>query len=66
MVEQAVRIHFRWGDDMLVFEHVPAGVCGQCGERSLRPEVYDRMATVAESGGTPKAEITVPVYEYAE
>ncbi len=65
MVERAVRVDFRWGDKLVVFEGVPAGVCEECGEEYLRPDVYDRMAGVAETGTPAKAQITVPVYEYA-
>ena len=64
MVERAIRVDFRWGDKLLVFEGVPASVCDECGEQSLRPDVYDRMARIAEAGAPASAWITVPVHEH--
>lgn len=40
IVEQKVRVDFRWGDDLVVIEDVPAEVCQQCSEKYFSPEVY--------------------------
>jgi len=34
--EKRVRVDFRWGDELVVIEDVPAEVCQQCGEKYFR------------------------------
>jgi YgiT-type zinc finger domain-containing protein len=33
VVEQKVKVDFRWGQKLKIIENVPAGVCQQCGEK---------------------------------
>ena len=62
--EQHVRMEMWYGDQLLIFEHVPTGVCDICGEEYLRPDVQDRMIALAKTD--PKSTITVPVYPFTE
>ena len=40
---QMVTAEHWWGDDLMLFEHVPADVCRQCGERYYGAAVALRM-----------------------
>lgn len=53
---------------LVVIEHVPAGVCPQCGEKIVRADVGLRVAAVLKQAKTiRKAKtMTVPVLAYAE
>ena len=64
VTEQHVRMEMWYGDQLLVFEHVPTGVCDICGEEYLRPDVQDRMIALAKT--SPKSTMTVPVYPFTE
>ena len=46
---ERIDTEFWWGDRLVVFEHVPAGVCENCGEQYFRGEVYEKMVKVAQS-----------------
>jgi YgiT-type zinc finger domain-containing protein len=62
--EQHVRMEMWYGDKLIVFEHVPTGVCDICGEEYLRPDVQDRMIALANTPS--KSTISVPVYPFTE
>jgi hypothetical protein len=54
----------RWKGELLVFEEVPMGVCAQCGEIFLRPEVAKKIDTALRSKKRPTRTLQVPVYHY--
>lgn len=54
----------RWKGELLVFEDVPMGVCTQCGEKFLRPEVAKKIDEARKSAKRPKRTLQVPVYQY--
>jgi YgiT-type zinc finger domain-containing protein len=54
----------RWKGKLLVFENVPMGVCAQCGEKFLRPEVAKKIDVALESAQRPSRVLQVPVYQY--
>ncbi len=62
--EQLVAREIRWKGQLLVFEDVPMGVCTQCGEKVLKPDVAKRLDQVLQQGQKPAKTIQVPVYEY--
>jgi YgiT-type zinc finger domain-containing protein len=64
VTEQLVRMDMWFGDQLLIFEHVPTGVCDICGEEYLRPDVQDRMIALAHM--PPKSTIQVPVHAFSE
>jgi YgiT-type zinc finger domain-containing protein len=45
---EQIETEFWWGDQLVVFENVPAGVCEVCGEQYFQGEVYDRMVKLAQ------------------
>jgi YgiT-type zinc finger domain-containing protein len=54
----------RWKGKLLVFENVPMGVCAQCGEKFLRPEVAKKIDVALESAQRPSRVLQVPEYQY--
>ncbi len=59
-----VAVDFRWGDTLKVIEHVPAGVCQQCGERYFQANVYKVMEQLAATQTKPDAQLTVDVMQF--
>ncbi|MBI4556645.1 MAG: YgiT-type zinc finger protein [Candidatus Hydrogenedentes bacterium] len=54
----------RWQGQLLVFEDVPMGVCTQCSEKVLAPEVAKNIDRVLRQNVRPARTVEVPVYEY--
>ena len=52
-----------WGDHVVVFENVPAEVCGRCGEVLFTGPIVDRLNQVLWSMGPATRTIEVPVYD---
>lgn len=65
VVERRVPREIRWKGQLLVFEDVPMGVCSQCGEKFLLPEVAKSIDHILQVQMKPAKVIQVPVYEYA-
>ncbi len=63
VVEELVQVEFWWGEELNVFRNIPAGVCQKCGEQYFSGQIYDEMATLAESREKVVQEIVVPVHE---
>jgi YgiT-type zinc finger domain-containing protein len=61
-----VDVDFRWGETLKVIEHVPAGVCQQCGERYFQSSVYKAMEQLASSQVEPDTQLTVDVMQFRE
>jgi YgiT-type zinc finger domain-containing protein len=62
--EQRLPRELRWRDKVFVLEGVPIGVCQQCGEGFLKPEVAKTIDRILHEAKQPLRTITVPVYEY--
>lgn len=58
-ITHAVRSHGR----LVVIDHVPADVCGACGDTLLAPETVGRLERLLDNLGAPIS--TVPLFEYA-
>ena len=56
----------RWKDKLFIFEKVPMGVCKQCGEKFLKPDVAKSIDNVLKKKKKPDKTVQVPVYEYDE
>lgn len=68
VTEKKVRVDYRLGDELIIFEDVPAGVCSQCGERYYTAKVakaMERMSTDPDKG-TASRTIQVPVKSFSE
>ena len=66
IVEQKVRVDFRWGDELVVIEDVPAEVCQQCGEKYFGPGVYKEMETLAKTKEKPIKHVAIDVFRFVE
>jgi len=64
MLEDKVRVDFRWGDELLVIEDVPAEVCQQCGEKYFSSETYKAVEKLAKSKSKPIRHIMVEVIKF--
>jgi YgiT-type zinc finger domain-containing protein len=62
--ERLLPREIRWKGKLLVFENVPMGVCAQCGEKFLRPEVAKTIDVALTSAKRPSRVLQVPVYQY--
>lgn len=54
----------RWQGRLFIFENVPMGVCAQCGEKVLMPEVAKGIDQILQEKKKPTKTIQVPVYQY--
>jgi len=63
--EEIISTDFWWGNKLVAFENVPAGVCEKCGEEYFSAEVYQEMVNLAKSEEKPKREVVVPVWDFA-
>ncbi len=52
----------RWRGQLFIFENVPVGVCTQCGEKVLKPEVAKTIDRIIQEQKKPTKTIQVPVY----
>ena len=50
------------GDDIFVFDHVPAEVCSACGDILLKPETVRHLEKLLKDKVKP--EKMIPLYEY--
>lgn len=64
VIQQKVRVDFRWGRKLKVIERVPARVCQQCGEKYFQSAVYKAMEKLVASRAKPAAHLTVDVVRY--
>lgn len=61
-----VTVDFRWGDDLIIIENVPVGVCKQCGEKYFTAEVSKQMEKLAIKRIEAKKERKVPIMEFKQ
>lgn len=54
----------RWKGKLFIFENVPVGVCTQCGEKVIKPEVAKAIDQLLKEEKKPTKTIHVPVYQY--
>lgn len=54
----------RWQGELFVIEHVPMGICAQCGERFVKPHVAKAIDKVLRERRTTRT-IAVPVLAYS-
>jgi len=55
-----------WKGTLYIFEKVPVGICLQCGEKVLKPEVAKDIDSVLKQKTKPHRMIQVLVYEYEQ
>ena len=62
--ERLMPREMHWQGKLLIFENVPMGVCIQCGEKFLSPDVAKKIDAALESTHRPIRTLRVPVYQY--
>ena len=62
--EEHIIRELRWQGRLFIFENVPAGVCTQCGEKFLKPEVAKVIDLFLQEKKQPTRIEEVPVYAY--
>ena len=62
--ERLMPRELRWQDQLFIFENVPMGVCTQCGEKVLTPEVVKAIDRILQEKRVPTRTVQVPVYYY--
>jgi len=60
--EKHVTVDFRWGEQLVIIENVPANVCNECGERYYAAKIVRQMEQIAKERRKER-EIRVPVVE---
>ena len=62
--EKKVDYDYRRESHLLVISNVPAGVCGQCGEKYFKPEILKKMDNIYhdifDRNQKPPRTLTVP------
>lgn len=64
--ERLLPRELRWQGELFIIENVPMGVCVQCGEKFLKPEVAKEVDKVLQKKEKPTKTIQVPVYRYEQ
>ena len=62
--ERLISREIRWKKRLFIFENVPVGVCIQCGEKVIKPEVAKTIDHFLQEEKEPAKIIQVPVYLY--
>ena len=62
IVEKQVTLHRHIHGKYLIFEHVPAGVCQQCGTRYYAANTLKRIEETVRGRQKAEREVLVPVY----
>ncbi len=62
--ERPMPRELRWQGQLFIFENVPLGVCTQCGEKFVAPEVAKAIDQVLREKKRPTSMVQVPVYHY--
>ncbi len=57
-----IRHVHHWGDEIVIFENVPAEVCEQCGEVYFAPDVLEMMDKATLKKQKPDKTLAVPVF----
>jgi YgiT-type zinc finger domain-containing protein len=60
--ERLIQRDVWWEGRLFVVDKVPVGVCNQCGEKVVLPEVAKQVDAILHQPGSPDRVITVPVY----
>ncbi len=63
--ERQIRYPITIDDKFIVVEHVPAIVCDNCGEISLKPDVVAQVQKAIWGRGKPDRVIETEVYEFS-
>ena len=63
VIERRLPREIRWKGQLYIVEDVPMGVCRQCGEKFLKPQVAKAVDALLEKG-EPVTRVEVPVLSF--
>jgi YgiT-type zinc finger domain-containing protein len=66
VVRKKIRHVHHWGQQIFLFEDVPAEVCQQCGETYFSPSTLQAMDRVVLSRVKSKKRVSVPVFSLSK
>ncbi|MGR3311684.1 MAG: YgiT-type zinc finger protein [Candidatus Brocadiales bacterium] len=61
VVKKKVKHVHSWGEEMLIFENVPAEVCTQCGETYFSPDALEAMDKEILEPSASRKSVKLPV-----
>jgi len=64
--ERLISREVHWEGQLVVLENVPTGVCTQCGEKVVKPDVAHDIDRLLQGKKAPQKTIEVPVYTFVE
>ncbi len=64
VIEKKVKVDYRIGENLTIFENVPAGVCRQCGEKYFTAQVAKALEQMARDKSFVDKIISVPVKSF--
>ncbi len=64
VVSKNVTFVYKYSEQLLVIENVPAEVCTRCGEKTYSPETTDQIMAFAKQHFKPVKQVEVPVFDY--
>jgi len=64
VVETAINREIWWKGKLHLIQEVPAGVCKQCGEKVILPEVAGEIDRILQGRTAPEEVLQVPAYRY--
>ena len=62
--QDVTRVIEEAGDEVIIVEGVPAGVCTQCGEREFDPDTVRRLEDIRAGARGSARQRVVPVVEF--
>lgn len=61
-----VVLTLRYGDELIVVDHVPAEVCVACGDELFSPETNEKIDRLLEEHERLVPKDSAPVYEFTQ
>jgi YgiT-type zinc finger domain-containing protein len=62
LTRKAIRYDQHWGDQIVIFDDVPASVCATCGEIWLGSKTVQAMEKILLQQKKPTKKIAIPVW----
>ena len=62
--QETIRARFAFRGQTVYVDHVPAWVCGRCGEQYFDAPVYKRLEAIAKHADRIKRKVTFPLADY--
>ena len=63
--EKFITREIKWKGQLFIVENVPVGVCTQCREKVIKPNVAKTIDSIIQQQLKPIKNIKVPVYSFA-